>query len=132
MCVLTRYLVYTLLALLIGSAPAAAQTDTGMKRERPAALVPLYITFAALQAVDVHSTMSAVGNGGREANPIVGSALSSPAKMVALKTGAAAGVVLLTERIWPRNRAAAVITMIALNSAYLTIAAQNYRVAQRR
>jgi hypothetical protein len=132
MRVLIQCLIYTLLAVLIGSAPAAAQTGDGLKRERPAVLVPLYVAFAGLQAVDVHSTLSAVGNGGRETNPVVGSALSSPARMVALKAGAAAGVVLLTEKMWPHNRAAAVITMIALNSAYVTIAARNYRVAQRR
>ena len=127
-----RYLTLALLVVLIGSAPAAAQEGNRARRERPGALVPLYLTFAGLQAMDVHSTLTALGSGGREANPLMRNALSSPGKVLALKSGAAVGVVLLTERIWPHNRAAAVITMVALNSAYITIAAQNYRVAQRR
>jgi hypothetical protein len=132
MYLLTRSATLALLLVLIGSTPAFTQGTDRVKRERPAALVPLYLTFAGLQAVDVHSTMTAVDRGARETNPLVRNALSSPAKMVALKSGAAVGVVLLTERIWPHNRAAAVITMIALNSAYVTISAQNYRMAQRR
>ena len=38
----------------------------------------------------------------------------------------------ITEKLWKRNRVAAVVTMIALNSAYVTIAAHNYHAAQRR
>src|SRR5690348_14223640 len=36
---------------------------------RPAALVPLYISFAALEALDAHSTIAGLGNGAQEANP---------------------------------------------------------------
>src|SRR3954447_24406582 len=36
---------------------------------RPAVLPALYVSFAALQALDAHSTLSAVGAGGNEANP---------------------------------------------------------------
>jgi len=61
---------------------------------------------------------------------MVRSALGNPAGLFLLKAGTAAGVVLITERLWRRNRTAAVITMIALNSAYATIAAHNYRTAQ--
>lgn len=112
--------------------PAWAQSEHGSKRGRPAALVPLYLAFAGLQALDVHSTINAVGNGGRETNPVVRGALSSPGSMLALKAGAAVGVVFVSEKIWPHNRAAAVITMVALNSAYVTIAANNYRTVMRR
>ncbi|HUQ11895.1 MAG TPA: DUF5658 family protein [Steroidobacteraceae bacterium] len=129
---LTRWMVLTLLAMTIGSVEAAAQGRMELRRERPAALVPLYLTFAGLQAVDVHSTMSALGNGARESNPVMRSALGSPTQMFLLKSGTAAGVMLLSEKLWRHNRAAAVITMVMLNSAYATIAAHNYRTSLRR
>ena len=118
--------------LLFFAAPALAQEREQLKHNRPAPLIPLYIAFVGLQALDVHSTFSALDSGGREANPMVRGALGSPEGLFLLKTGTAAGVVLLTEKLWPRNRTAAVITMIALNSAYATIAAHNYRTAQRQ
>jgi hypothetical protein len=126
-----RIVLLAVVALVICSRMAAAGPHEG-RRDRPAALVPLYLTFAGLQALDVHSTMAAVGAGRREANPMVRSALDSPAHLLLLKGGTAAGVVFLSEKIWPRNRTAAVVTMFALNSAYVTIAANNYRAAKRR
>lgn len=126
---LARLAAAAALALMMGSTYAAAEPG---ERERPAALVPLYLAFGGLQVLDAHSTLNAVGIGARETNPVVRQTLGSPAGMLALKSGAAVGVVLLTERLWPRNRTAAVLTMIAINSAYATIAAHNYRTAQRR
>ena len=129
--VLARRLAFAVFALLFAAAPALAQERGPLKRDRPAPLVPLYVAFVGLQALDVHSTFSALEGGAREANPMVRSALGNPAGLFLLKAGTAAGVVLVTEKLWPRNRTAAVITMIALNSAYATIAAHNYRTAQR-
>lgn len=125
--------VVLLLVMLVMPAPAAAQPPGGTaKLERPAALVPLYLTFAGLQALDAHSTWRAVGGGGSEANPVVRSTLHNPTSLVVMKSATAAGVVLLTEKLWRRNRTAAVISMIAINSAYVTIAAHNYGTARRR
>jgi len=129
--VLARRLAFAVFALLFAAAPALAQQRDELKRDRPAPLVPLYVAFIGLQALDVHSTFSALEGGAREANPMVRSALGNPAGLFLLKAGTAAGVVLVSEKLWPRNRTAAVITMIALNSAYATIAAHNYRTAQR-
>lgn len=114
--------------LLIGlPASTAAAQDHEPPAQRPALLLPLYVTFAGLQAVDVHSTLSATGAGAREANPLMRSALGHPARLVLLKAGTGTAVVLLSERLWRRNRAAALVTMVVLNSAYVTIAAHNYR-----
>ncbi len=120
------------LALLMCSSPAAAEPERASGRERPALLVPLYLAYGGLQVLDAHSTLNAVDAGARETNPLVRQALGNTAGMLALKSGAAVGVVLLTEKLWQRNRTAAVLTMIAINSAYITIAAHNYRTAQRR
>lgn len=124
-----------LAVMLVVPRDAAAQSvraDAGRAATRPSALVPLYISFTALQALDAHSTLTAIGTGARETNPVVRSAMTMPAGMVALKAGTAVGVVYLTEKLWKRNRTAAVLTMIALNSAYATIAAHNYAAAGRR
>jgi hypothetical protein len=108
-------------------APLRAESHSG----RPIVLVPLYVAFAGLQALDMHSTMTALDAGGTEVNPVVRGALGSPAKMMLLKGGTAAAVVFLSERMWKKNRTAAIVTMIALNSAYATIAAHNYQTVRR-
>lgn len=116
-----------MLLLLVGNpSNVGAQEREALRPERPAVLLPLYVTFAGLQAVDVHSTLSATGAGARESNPLMRSALASPTRLVLLKAGSGAAVVLLSEKLWRHNRAAALVTMVALNSAYITIAAHNY------
>jgi len=116
--------------VFVVAAPVLGQERDQVSRDRPAPLVPLYISFAALQALDVHSTLTALDSGARETNPMVRGALGNPTGLFLLKAGTAAGVVLITERLWRRNRTAAVIMMVTLNSAYATIAAQNYRTGQ--
>jgi Domain of unknown function (DUF5658) len=113
-------------------ASTAASTEREAAPQRPAALVPLYVSFAALQALDIHSTLRAPEFGGREANPIVGGMLGSPAAFVAAKAGMTAAVYYASERMWKRNKAAAIATMIGLNCAYATIVAHNYAVEARR
>jgi hypothetical protein len=115
---------------IVAAAPpilTAAETAS----RRPATLVPLYVSFAALQGLDVHSTLRASRFGGREANPVVDSMLGSPAAFVAAKAGTTAGIYFVSERLWKRHRAAAVLTMIALNSTYAAIVARNYAIEAR-
>jgi hypothetical protein len=98
---------------------------------RPRSLVPLYITFGTLQALDAHSTLRGISSGQREANPVVNGLAGRPGAVVAIKAATAATTILVTEQIWKRNRLAAVATMVAVNSAYAVIAAHNYRMASR-
>lgn len=115
------------LAMVIGLTSAGSAQERELPGpERPALLLPLYVSFAGLQALDVHSTLTATGAGARETNPVVRSALRNPTGLVLLKAGSGAAVVLLSEKLWRHNRAAALVTMVALNSAYVTIAAHNY------
>src|SRR5437763_295593 len=46
---------------------------------RPFVLLPLYASYIALQAVDVHTTLDSLHHGARELNPLVGRTTSSPA-----------------------------------------------------
>jgi Domain of unknown function (DUF5658) len=94
---------------------------------RPAALPSLYISFAVLQGLDAHSTMTAVSAGGREVNPAVKGLLTQPSSFVAAKIAATAGTVYLTERLWKKHRVAAVALMVAVNAMYGAIVARNYR-----
>jgi hypothetical protein len=108
----------------VASAPIESQAPT--PAQRPSALVPLYMSFAALQGLDIHSTLRAPEFGGREANPIVSSMLGSPAAFVAAKIGMTAGIYYVSERLWKRHKTAAILTMIGLNSTYGAIVAHNY------
>jgi Domain of unknown function (DUF5658) len=110
-------------------APVAAQQPSAARR--PSVLVPLYVSFATLQGLDVHSTLRAPEFGGREANPIVGGMLGSPAAFIAAKVGMSASIYFVSERLWKRNKTAAVLTMIALNSTYGAVVAHNYAVEAR-
>src|SRR5580693_4441768 len=68
--------------------PAPAEPPGPAKR--PAALLPLYVSFTALQFADVQSTLRALDAGGREGNPVF-AGLRSPAGMLAVKAGLALG-----------------------------------------
>ena len=75
----------------VASARAPAHPGTGAAEAdhaRPIALRWLYVSFAGLQALDIDSTMRARARGGREINPIVGTALASTPMLVGTKASA--------------------------------------------
>jgi hypothetical protein len=111
----------------IGHNSSAAPLPT----ERPKLLVPMYISFAALQVLDAHSTIRAVDRGYVEANPLVAPSTRNRAAMVAVKVAATASVIACSERLWRHNRVAAVVALVAINGAYAAIVAHNYRSAAR-
>jgi len=90
-------------------------------------LVPLYVSFAALQALDVHSTLRAVDAGGVEQNPFLKGLVNQPAALIALKGGIAASTILVADKLQRHNRIGAIAAMAALNSVYATVVAHNYR-----
>jgi hypothetical protein len=94
--------------------------------DRPPALAPLYVSFAALQILDIHSTLRAPDFGAREGNPLVGGLLASPAAFVASKAAVTTGLIYVSERLRKRHPRTAVLMMIGLNSAYAVVVARNY------
>jgi hypothetical protein len=110
-----------------GVAPMPALRAERAVLRRPAALPALYGSFAALQALDVHSTIKAVGAGESEANPAVRGLVRQPAAFVAAKVAATAATFYASERLWRRHRVGAVMLMVAVNGAYAAIVANNYR-----
>jgi hypothetical protein len=96
-------------------------------RKRPGALIPLYATFATLQALDYASTTRALESGrGTEANPVMRPIVNSPPAFIAVKAAATAGVIVAGEMMWKKNRVAAVIFVAAANGAVAAIVARNY------
>ena len=117
-------------ASVTAAQPAPLLTHVQLKR--PAAMMPLYGGFAAMQALDYVTTTRALSNGtGSEANPLMGSVAGNPAAFLALKAGSVVGVVWAGEKLWRKNRVGAVVFMVAMDSAMATIAAHNYSIARR-
>jgi uncharacterized protein DUF5658 len=98
---------------------------------RPSILPVLYATTAVTQALDAHSTMTALSRGAREANPLMQGVAGNGGALVAVKAGIAAGSIFVAEKLWRRNRAGAIATMVALNVVTAAVAAHNYRVASQ-
>ncbi len=103
----------------------------GRPTARPRGLVPLFASYAVLQALDVHSTLRAINGGAVEGNPVMGPIVNRPGAMVAFKAATTVGAVFAAERLARHNRFAAYGLMFALNSAYAFIVVHNYRVAAR-
>ena len=110
----------------LGSGGIPAE-PVGAKARRPKVLVPLYASFASLQVLDVHSTTRAINRGAVEMNPLMKGIAGSPAGMLAVKAGATTGLVYAGERLWKRNKTAAILFMIAANSAMGWVVQHNYR-----
>ena len=95
--------------------------------ERPSSLIPLYASFATLQALDYHSTRRALENGsGREANPLMREIVKSPPAFIAVKAAATASVIVVGEKMWKKNRLGAVLFVAGANVALGVVVAKNY------
>lgn len=93
-------------------------------------LVPLYVSSAVLQMMDVHSTRRAMAFGHTEGNPLMSGIASNTTAFVAVKAATAAAAILVSEKLRRENRVAAIGLMIAVNAAAATMVAHNYRVAR--
>lgn len=124
-----RIALFSLAALVAVASPLAAQDGTMVEPHRPALLIPLYASNIALQGLDLWTTKRALDAGNREANPLFKDA--SFGAMTGAKIAASAATVLIAEKLWKRNRIAAVGLMLATNVGLSAVAANNYRVTQR-
>jgi hypothetical protein len=111
--------------------PEQPATDLVVAAARPKALLPLYVSFASLQVLDITSTRYALDHGAHEANPILSGLAGSTPALVAVKAGSTAAIIYLTERLRKRHPVAAVLLMVGLNAGYATIVAHNYSVGAR-
>jgi hypothetical protein len=95
---------------------------------RPGVLLPLYAAFVTLDALDVHSTTRALGqHDAHEGNPVLGSLVTSKPAFVMTKLVSATLVIWGAERLWKRNRIAAVAIMGGITGMMAIVDIHNYR-----
>jgi Domain of unknown function (DUF5658) len=92
-------------------------------------MTALYASTFAMQALDVHSTITAFRAGAVEANPLMTGVTKNTLVFAALKAGIATSTVLAARSMSKTNKVAAVATLIGINSAYAMIVQHNYKVA---
>ncbi|ODS54453.1 MAG: hypothetical protein ABS36_11160 [Acidobacteria bacterium SCN 69-37] len=99
---------------------------------RSALMTSLYASTAVMQALDVHSTLLALDRGAVEANPLMSGPSRNKAAFIAIKAGVAFSSVMAARNMSKRNKLAAALTLVAINSVYATIINHNYGVARRQ
>ena len=115
------------LASSADAASAEVQAEQGVERDRPRVLMPLYAMQITLNGLDVHSTMRALDAGHREGNPLLGD--GSAKTMIGAKVASSALSVYLAEKLWKKNRVAAVVMVAGVNAGLMAVVANNYRLA---
>lgn len=121
-------------------APSAAVADAWAKEgqkltlARPAkatspALRNLFISYGAVQGLDVISTAVARNRGASETNPLLRGGLGQG---LAIKAGLGVVTVLAARAVHKKSKKAAIITMIALNAATAAVVVNNIKVANHR
>jgi len=104
--------------------------DGGVDR-RPKVLPVLYASLAALQVMDALSTFRGLELGAVEANPVMAGIADNRKAMFAVKAGVTAASILVAERLWKKNRVAAVVSMVGLNALIGTVVAHNHSVLRQ-
>ena len=113
------------------AAAANRASGRGTSQGSGALRMALYATYGTFQALDVHSTLKALDNGGAEGNPLVRTVVESPAGLIAVKAASTAGFVYLVERLRRKNRTAAFALAIGVTSLQAYVVAHNYSIARR-
>jgi hypothetical protein len=98
--------------------------------KRPMILPALYVSLGAVQAWDVYSTSAALKAGAVEGNPLVAPIANNSAGMIAVKFATVATTVFFAERLWRKNRVAAVVMMAGINGVTAAVAMRNVRNAR--
>ena len=99
--------------------------------QRPKALMPLYVSFAALQGLDMYTTRRALDRGAQEANPLMRGAVGRDATMIAMKAGGSAVAIWATERLWKKKRGKmAIASAVVLNVVSGLVVMNNFRIVQ--
>jgi hypothetical protein len=111
------------------SAPTAFSYSVDVRGELPKSMVPLYVTSATLQGLDTLTTFRALNAGHREANPLLKS--GNRPLMICAKIATASASIYLAEKLWKRDRKAAVLSMVITNVAMSMVIANNTHIGSR-
>ncbi|HKY19613.1 MAG TPA: hypothetical protein VJM31_00215 [Vicinamibacterales bacterium] len=101
-----------------------------LQTPRPSILPLLYATLGATQAWDVYSTRTALKAGAREANPATAAFSANTGALIGLKAATTAGTILFAERMWKKNKVAAIVMLAAVNGATAAVSMHNMRNAK--
>ncbi|MGH9384238.1 MAG: DUF5658 family protein [Vicinamibacterales bacterium] len=122
-------------------APAIAASSTTREEAQPrfetrrsgnrAGLAALSVTSAALQGLDAYTTLTAIKHGAVEANPLMRGAVRNPAVLIAVKSSMTAATIYAAQRLWPRNKVAAVALLAVSNGVMATVVAHNMSVIRQ-
>ena len=109
-------------------APTAAVAAAWKQEAKPSsgAIRALFVSYGAIQALDMASTMKARNLGALEVNPVM---QGSYGKGIAVKAALGAATMLAVRSIEKKNKKAAILTMIAANVATAAVVAHNMQVA---
>jgi hypothetical protein len=118
--------------------PLAGDTDWSLPPvhlggPRRGALLPtLYVSYAALNAIDAYSTSKGLKRGAVEGNLLMRGIAGQTATMWVTKAGVTVGSIALAERLWRADRKkAAVATMLIANGMMGVVAARNASVLRQ-
>jgi len=115
------------LAPVVAAAPLGLESADQVPPASARALTSLQVSFVALEALDVFSTMRAMRHGHSEANPLMRGVAGNSIAMATVKAGAAASTILLVRQVARKNRVAAIAMMIGMNTALSVVVARNLR-----
>ena len=110
--------------------PSEEQKRLADRSPSPILMAALHSATVTAHILDVHSTIRALDSGAAEGNPLMFGVSKNRAALIAVKSTLAAGVVYATHRIAKRNKAAAIVGAVAVNSLLLTAAHHNYSIAR--
>ena len=91
----------------------------------------LYASTAIMQGLDVHSTLQGVSRGAHEMNPAVRGLLKHPAAFISAKALVGVSTIMAAREVAKKNKVAAAIALVALNSLYAVVVNNNYRVSRQ-
>jgi hypothetical protein len=98
-------------------------------KQRPAVLLPLYASYAALQMSDAALTTRALGLGGREANGLMAGIARHPLALYSLKAAIVGASVFQSEKMWRNGkRKSAIATLVVVNAMYIFVVNHNRQV----
>ncbi|MGE3276034.1 MAG: DUF5658 family protein [Vicinamibacterales bacterium] len=98
---------------------------------RPKVLPALYASLAVLNVMDALTTAKALGDGAVEANPVMQGVAGNTPMLFAVKAASTGASIWLAERLWKKNRAAAIATMVAVNGFMAVVVTHNQSVINR-
>ena len=93
-------------------------------------LPALYGTLGAMQAWDVYSTSTALNAGAKERNPTAAVFAGNTGQLIGLKAATTASTIFFAERMWKKNKVAAIVMMVAINGATAAVSMHNVHNAK--